>query len=261
MEVCRRTPVSMVGLCYVGVGRDENSVIHYVPGCDFIGEANLEKPLKRGLETLIEEVDRSISACQLPPQDPDLDASYVAYNMTGDPLGFDFVVWLVAMEMRRVREGAPAPLKVGFHERSDGRKLAPDQEGWLDNVFRPALKLIGAVERPAACYGYRTGCFVHVPIIEASLRGEKVPILRSTMNIEPIFRGMITITLRESSHWPHRNSDLVEWEKIAAALRSRGEHVIVVRDTAQWAIDILSPKHSDTLPPSIARSRLSHGAL
>jgi len=47
--------------------------------------------------------------------DETLDASHVCYKRrhTG-PLGFDFIYWLVDAEMTRVREGAPAPLKVAF---------------------------------------------------------------------------------------------------------------------------------------------------
>ena len=46
---------------------------------------------------------------------------------------------------------------------------------------------------------------------------------------------LITITLRESEHWPERNSNLEEWGKAHAKLRKKGYKVVVVRDTGSVA--------------------------
>src|SRR5262245_38495641 len=49
-----------------------------------------------------------------PAASPALGADYACYNAATGPMNFDFLTWLVEAEMTRVREGAPAPLKVGF---------------------------------------------------------------------------------------------------------------------------------------------------
>jgi hypothetical protein len=43
--------------------------------------------------------------------------------------------------------------------------------------------------------------------------------------------GAVTITLRESSYWTHRNSNLAAWVQFAIDLKKAGERVIFVRDT------------------------------
>ena len=72
--------------------------------------------------------------------------------------------------------------------------------------------------------------FVPRGIVAGAKAGETVPKLKSTYkgHIEP---GAVTITLREASHWPHRNSNRIAWLKFALLLRDRGERVIFVRDT------------------------------
>lgn len=45
--------------------------------------------------------------------------------------------------------------------------------------------------------------------------------------------GHVTFTLRESAHWPPRNSHVVEWVKAAYELRKQGHRVIIVRDTCK----------------------------
>jgi ADP-heptose:LPS heptosyltransferase len=49
--------------------------------------------------------------------------------------------------------------------------------------------------------------------------------------LSTFIRLPITITLRESLHWPHRNSNLPEWLKFADYLQKQGEQVLFVRDT------------------------------
>jgi hypothetical protein len=227
------TPVSGIAICLIGCGRDEDGYPTNVQSRGFAGEALMEHELKKAIKNLDGELDQSIAAWQSPEQDQSLDASYVCYNMATDPNGYDFIVWLIAMEMRRVRLGAPAPLKVGFWTEFGKHRTPTDTLSmWLNNVFRPALPMIGAVEDPAACRGRGTRHFTPRVIVEAAEEGEKVPLLRSVIqsNQHP---GSVTITLRESGKWPQRNSDLVAWGLFAEYLDRHGEHVVIVRDTAK----------------------------
>jgi hypothetical protein len=43
--------------------------------------------------------------------------------------------------------------------------------------------------------------------------------------------NLVTITLRESEHWPQRNSDLPEWLAAAEAIEAAGYQVVFIRDT------------------------------
>src|SRR4029079_2629381 len=96
-------------------------------------------------------IGNSIDNYKLPERDESLDASYVCYDCCRGPLGFDFLNWLVDAEMIRIREGAPAPLKVGFWLGKSSEIIGDElvwhrRQHWLKNVFRPLLQMIGAVE-------------------------------------------------------------------------------------------------------------------
>lgn len=200
---------------------------------DFAGDISLELSQREALSLLDARVRRSIDNWTFPPQNTSLDASYVRYNIANGPLGYDFLIWLVAAEMTRVREGAPSPLRVGFwvgndraHANHDRRQL------WLDRVFRPLLPCIGAVEDPAAIYGRCDEFYVAREIVAAARRGERVPRLRSPREWTGK-KNHVTITLREAEHGQSRNSNIAEWLKVATALKNQGESIVFVRDTAK----------------------------
>ena len=195
--------------------------------CDYAGDVALELAQRDALTLLRGKVQESIDNWSLPDRDETLDASYACYSIVNAPIGYDFITWLIDQEMIRVREGAPAPLKVGFWQ---GRMhLDRQRSRWLENVFRPALKLIGAVEDKKAVYGRHKPLYVARDIVAAVKAGEKTPVLRST--IEPFMLNHVTITLREAVYDPHRNSNLPAWLKFAKYLTDKGEAVIFVRDT------------------------------
>jgi hypothetical protein len=159
--------------------------------------------------------------------DPKLDASYACYHM-GTPSGFDFLTWLMMQEIVRAdAENAPGPLKVAFWQ---GRH--PQPSAWLDHVFRPLVKMIGAVEDDAALR--RMGADVHVTRSMVALYkcGAKIPKLRAVGDYD-LPKDVVTITLRECDYHPHRNSDLLVWYEFSKMLRANGEHVVFVRDTAK----------------------------
>lgn len=206
-----------------------------VAATDFAGEISLEISQLEALGLLSRQLARSIDNWSLPARDEKLDVSYVCYNLANGPLGFDFLVWLIDAEMTRCRENAPAPLKVGFWMGRDAedRMVRDHRRGWLENVFRPLLGMIGAVEDSTAVFGYSKPVFVTRDIVAAAENGERVPRLKPTrrLSLSPEAEASVTITLRESSHWPHRNSNLDAWLRFASWLRTNGQHVVFIRDT------------------------------
>jgi len=200
---------------------------------DYAGVIHLERAAYQAITALRKRLEASILNWSLPKPDPSLDVSHVVYSMAHDPLGFDFIVWLITAEMQRVREGAPAPLKVGFWFGADPErtKSDPNRMAWLNNVFRPALSLIGAVEDEKAIYGTRREMFVAREIVMAWQVGQKIPKLRTTKRSK--FPGYVTITLREADHWPARNSNIEAWTRFGRYLQEQGEKVVFIRDTAK----------------------------
>lgn len=194
------------------------------------GEASYGVAQQDALKQLLAKVEASVANFDYPPQDEVLGTDHVVYNVSTRPLGYDFLVWIIDAEMRRVRNGAPKPLKVGFWLGKDPTLGETDQRRmWLENLFRPGLKLIGAAESPVACSGHRSEVYTTKHIVAASRRGEAVPKLVAP-NVE-FSEPPVTITLREASHWPHRNSDIIDWLKFGMELKRKGRQVIVVRDT------------------------------
>ena len=203
---------------------------------DRAGSYFMEKVAKHGLETLARKLDSDVENRTPPPPDPSLGVDYFCYNVPAATPSYDIITTLVAAEMRRRREGAPAPLKVGFWMGRTGQAgMEIDyRRQMLEHVVKPALQLIGAVEDERACRGYTTDNYVVGPIVEAARRGEKVPILQVWNHLIPVgLCGAVTITLRESDLWPHRNSNLKHWLRFADWLKRQGEKVVFVRDTAK----------------------------
>lgn len=221
-----------------------------IAAVDFAGDVALEQATLDALGLASKKVEASIANWTLPPRDELLDASYHCYNLANSPLGFDFLTWLVEAEMTRVREGAPAPLKIGFYFGTDGRaERVAYRRAFLDNIFRPLLSLIGAVEDSAAIRGRHKHYFVGRDIVAAARAGERVPLLAAPplagKYLDLLWTGYrlslqppVTITLRESGHWPHRNSNVDAWFRFALYLKEKGERVVFIRDT-QRAVEPL----------------------
>jgi hypothetical protein len=193
--------------------------------------------IRIGLTTLAGNIEGEIDSYRSNPV-TNAQANTHEYNLLTDPLNFDFLIWLVEAEMIRVREGAPPPLRVHFAnvERLDG----PSREKgrlFFENVHRPLLPLVGAVEVETPG-GWRKATLTPSEIVAAARRGEKVPILRADANARAVVDGWlqgkkapVTITLREATHWPARNSNVSAWLSFARCLRDMGENVVFVRDT------------------------------
>jgi hypothetical protein len=173
--------------------------------------------------------------------DKTLGADFVAYNFATDPVGFDFMNWLIDAEMTRRREGAPFPLKVGFAIGADGTTGFETEanQRMVNGVILPLLNMFGAVEDSRAMSGRRKEIFTLRDVTKAARDGEPVPHPKpsswAVSKVAAFIKGSspITITLREADHWPHRNSDVEAWCRFATDLSVAGERVIVLRDTAK----------------------------
>lgn len=223
LKTAREHPFGGVSIVMVG---NPNVV-----ASDFAGEIGLQTLLKDASVLQLHRIQKEISNWTLPPQDESLGKDYVRYNLANGPLGFDFLIWLVDAEMTRRAAGAPAPLKVAFYKGLDAEKRMQhdNREMWENKVFRPCIDLIGAVYDERALYGHNKHLFVSRDIVKMAQEGQEVPKLKSKGNYD-LPEGAVTITLRESEQWPHRNSNLNEWKKFARELKDR---VIFVRDTSQ----------------------------
>lgn len=177
------------------------------------------------------------------------------YDCATYPLNFEFIPWLIDAERRRRRTTQPGPLQVAFANKDKLAARRTDAggsgEAWLNEVMRPLLPMLGAVEaEPGSDTGWR---FLSVErtlndIVEAAINGEKVPLLQGDDHhrqmviedldyIKPSGKWMlesppITITLREAKFWPHRNSHVSAWLNFANELIAAGETVIFIRDYA-----------------------------
>jgi len=222
MEFAEKHPVASIAIAVC--------VHPNMDAADFEGEVGMEPLLRANLARLDKKIEDFVNLWSLPPNDPSLTKDNVVYNLAHDPLNHDFLIWLVDAEMTRRRAGAPAPLKVSFWCGTDAKERMEkdNRRQWLEKVFRPLLGMIGAVE-DFRYDGHHSTDFVPRNITAAVRNGERVPILKS--GLPPRHPGSVTITLRESWYWPHRNSNLEAWLRFAKYLRERGEKVIVVRDT------------------------------
>jgi hypothetical protein len=167
-------------------------------------------------------------------------ANVVCYDLAGYPICFDFVLWLATCEMLRRNEGIQASLVVGFagEIRND---VEGDKRRFLEGVMRPALVLFGAAEDAAAAplVGRRVSYTVLRDAAKIFEGGQPVPriaVPRGTMaRVKDALgpRQPVTLTLRETEHHKHRNSNVESWMRFGHWLQDQGERVIVLRDTAK----------------------------
>jgi hypothetical protein len=207
---------------------------------DVAGCAAQFASLLGGCELAGNAVKRLLKTMSLPEVERNLTADYVCFNVPGGSLSFDFLPWLIDAEMTRVREGAPAPLKIGFwlgdKAGAHGFESEPARRRMFEKVLVPALDLIGAVQdEKARLNGLVKEFYTCRDIVGGCLAGEDVPRFAAPEHAKKLtapYKGYVTITLREAAYWQHRNSNLEAWQRFARDLIRRGEKVVFVRDTA-----------------------------
>jgi hypothetical protein len=164
------------------------------------------------------------------------------YNITLEPTNFDFLVWLATCELIRRREGAPAPLRIGFSINEDqsllSQKTKDHRSNWFANIMAPSMEFFGAIVDPeCVTNGRQSNIYTIREIVKAAKAGEAIPQLepppaaRDAVKHFLDGRQPIVITLRETGTWEHRNSNMTAWLGFAVELLRQGEDVLIVRDT------------------------------
>ena len=159
------------------------------------------------------------------------------YDLDRCPASFDFVQWLLSVEMMRSAWGCTG-LKVqikpgpnnGFREDALPETTTQRQR-MLDNVMRPALRLVGAEECD-------DGVEIGVPYLlrhcvalgRAGCRPSELNIDRAAVEwAEKKYPDRpVVVQLREAPYWCERNSSVAEWVEFAKTVDRR---VVFVRDT------------------------------
>lgn len=204
---------------------------------EIAGSNGCEMSINWGLDLLKQAVTRMrpIEAAAAP-----LGADYACYDLEQAPMCFDFLPWLLDREMERVRENAPAPLKIAFTSPPPSRLVLEDHRLMFYNVMLPMLDMVGAVlDQRAAKARKQIDFYCFRPVVEAVRNGEAIPLLKpwgvAVKQAMKIVAGRppITITLREAFHTPYRDSNKEAWIRFARELRDAGERVVFLRDTSK----------------------------
>lgn len=191
------------------------------------------------LDELKARINQGI-ANRVAPVNPSLPANHVCFNIAMGIVSYDFVPWIIGAEMYRLREGIKDPLQVSFFRAyNQDIKNSPYHMQMLQHVVGPLVQAIGGT--PSKVQGGKSDfSIVYKDVTEAARKGEAVPKLQPIESARNVVEGLtkdvppfVTITLRETEHYPQRNSDLGEWIKFAKWLEAKGEEVIFVRDTAK----------------------------
>jgi hypothetical protein len=210
---------------------------HYFE-CEYTGAIGYDFAVNYAIDTIKMKILTGGLSRELPPSLSmgSQFADHVLYNLGKAALSFDFTAWLIDAEMTRIREGAPAPLKVCFFNPASDSIGAQSEHGqiMLNKVARPMLKLIGAVETTVPS-GRSKEYYTYRHAVDAAKQGEKAP--RFTASGQALaqaagLEGAVTITLREAKYWTHRNSS-EDWFSFATWLEYQGERVVFIRDTAK----------------------------
>ncbi len=213
---------------------------------DYIGVPEMAFTANWGLDMLKAEIMKT-GLISLPISNATASADRWSWNLAKGPMCFDFFAWMTLAEMTRRREGAPAPLRVGFHYGSDILRALRNRErkAFFENVMRPSLALFGAVEdEEAAIDGRKMEYYTLNRIVNGALDGQEVPKLKPSAEAMKAIaeqvgnRPPVTITLREAGYWKHRNSNMEAWAGFAEYLSAQGERVVFVRDTVNAGKDV-----------------------
>lgn len=224
LEEAKRNPYESIAITMVGKSG--------MPYGGHGGHITMQYLLLEAITNIGGQIRQSMENWMLPPRNPVLDASYFVYSMLTCPLGFDFLVWLINAEMTRRRFKADGPLKVCFWEgrNPDAIPQREARQAYVNNIFRPLLKLFGGVEVQDP-HGWYKESYVIKDTVVAARDGEEVPKLTATRRSR--FPGHVIITLREAEHWRERNSNIQAWRQFGRYLLQHGEKIVFVRDTAK----------------------------
>ena len=216
---------------------------------------------------------------------PASDQLTAFYDFEVSPVTFDFADFLALAELARRRHGVEAlhivivPARSGEF-RADDSTFEEDDKRWrLYNILLPSCALLPrfagltvcqsrahaedlekSLEGPVFPEDYSTGQpradFMLSGIVAAAVQGEQIPKFRTTAQAATYTgrwlsryagaRRAISITLREATHEPSRNSDLAEWAAFAKRLDPKLYLPVFVRDTER-AFDAVPPELQEFL--------------
>lgn len=201
--------------------------------CFYSGHFGLQRCANRTMERL--------NHMAAPTTDLKGEPDSYCYEVSLEPICFDFIPWLINCKMIQAREGVKGPTRIHFL-RNKSRDNFADPEyrsQFFETVMYPAIGLFGCVHDIEAGMKSRTVAnYTYRPIVEAAEEGEEVPRIKvPTKTMEAMKEHLagvepVVITLREHRYYTHRNSGLTDWLRFAEYLQERGEHVIFVRDFA-----------------------------
>lgn len=206
------------------------------------GSISTQPEIFVALDELKARISQGI-ADRVAPVNPELPANHVCFNIAAGIVSYDFVPWIIGAEMHRVREGAEDPLQVAFFK-ANYVEPSTYHTQMLQNVVGPLVLAIGGAPSKVAG-GKSNFSILYRDIAQAARKGEAVPKFKASEGARDLIASMtndvppyVTITLRETEHYPQRNSDLEAWLKFAKWLEAKGEEVIFVRDTAKADEDL-----------------------
>lgn len=232
---------------------------------NFVGEMGSYYAGHYGLIHCADRVKERLNQSPGPVPTRDAPANMWAYEVSAEPVAFDFIAWLVTVKMIQAQAGVEGPTKICFirNKQADNFVDPAYRAKFYETVMYPALRLFDCVQDKEAKEGRRNNVYTYKEMVGWSKRGQPVPRIAPPPDIMAGMRANldgiepVVITLREHHHWTHRNSALTDWLKFAEYLHKRGEHVIFVRDYAKADEDIAG---FDTMPVA-SRDLLVRAAL
>src|SRR5262245_2988613 len=231
----------------------------------FVGELGSFYTGHYGLTHCAKRVMQRLDDMPAPVTNLEPPANTYRYEVTIEPISFDFIAWLVQVKMLQAQAGVPGPTKICFvRNKVIDHFTDPEYRAkFYESVIYPSLALFDCVQTPEAKEGRQVSSYNYGPIVEASRDGTPVPKIqvpeRFRVAMKDCLEGIepVVITLREHRYYTHRNSALTDWLKFAEYLQNRGEHVIFVRDFALADEDITG---FETMPEA-SRDILVRAAL
>lgn len=176
--------------------------------------------------------------------DSEHPVNHMAVHLDGSiDINFDIVTCIINARIASNREGITAPVRVRFFGALRNSTMkAFHKKQILDNVIRPSMPLLGAVEdNEIATDRVYSACYK--TIHWAAQNGEEVPRYR----IGGIERDpkKLSITLREAEYATERNTQIDNWKEFAHRREAEGYKVVFVRDTAKADVPLAG---FETLP-------------
>lgn len=163
------------------------------------------------------------------------------YSLARAPASYDVVAYLCALEAARIAAGEDS---VGIYIEPGPNQGFRKDKFWPEDIEirqimlnRVVLPMMGMLPSVKYIELLRKSTDKNYPF--DTTYGLKVQIGAMAQGIRPLRARnfltrkykTVTVTIRESEHWPERNSDKKEWMKACDDIRAMGYTVIVIPDT------------------------------